>query len=105
MVWPISTCFWVDEQGAVEKLDDVSGYGKTFRRVGGVGIGSRRVRDDCDAHCIRIGFGSTDISTACLDVALHAAEQVDLVGDFEPRIETGRRVGVAILAASRSRCR
>ena len=52
-----------------------------------IGIGARGFRDDRDAHRIGIGRGGGDIAARRLDRAADAAEQIDLVGDVQPRIE------------------
>ena len=68
--------------------------------AGGIGIGARGFGDDRDAHRIGVGFGGADIAARRLDVAADPAEQVDLIGDVEPGIEAGLRIGLAGLAAA-----
>ena len=95
VVWPISTCFWVSFERAVEQLDDARRDRQALGGAGGIGIGARGFGDDRDANRVGVRLGRRDVAARRLDVAADAAEQVDLIGDLEAGVEAGGGVASA----------
>ena len=89
-----------DLEGLTEKGHDVLGDHEALRCAGRVGIGTSRVGNDRDAHCVGVRLGSPDISARSFDAPTDPAEQIDFVGNLKTGIEAGRRIGLAIFATA-----
>ncbi len=76
-----------DMHRAIKQRDGLVGHRDLLRRRSGIGIGAHRVGDNRHLHRVAIGLGRLPVAARRLDVALHAAEQIDLVGYAETGID------------------